>query len=160
MAIILMIAIFFIIDRFLKIIASRSFSEDHALPLLGDFLSFSFAKNYAIAFSLPVNGPWLLVVTGLIILIIAVIAAEKIWHVRRLETEAIFLLLILAGAISNFIDRWLLGYVIDYFSLKNLAIFNLADVMISLGAGILIWLIWRHHEKSNKSSSLAQSSRN
>ncbi|MCK5081032.1 MAG: signal peptidase II [Candidatus Moranbacteria bacterium] len=44
-----------------------------------------------------------------------------------------FLLLVLAGALSNLIDRLFLGGVVDYLSILNFPIFNLADSFISLG---------------------------
>ena len=45
----------------------------------------------------------------------------------------IFLTLIIVGGISNLIDRFVYGGVIDFISLWRLPIFNLADVMIVVG---------------------------
>lgn len=47
---------------------------------------------------------------------------------------------ILAGAFGNGIDRFLMGYVVDFldFRLINFPVFNLADVMINLGIGCLL----------------------
>jgi len=54
--------------------------------------------------------------------------------------KSFFLLLVLAGAISNFIDRLLLGCVVDYISVLNFPVFNLADFFISFGFfGFLIF---------------------
>jgi signal peptidase II len=44
-----------------------------------------------------------------------------------------FLLLVLAGTLSNLIDRLTFGCVIDYISILNFPIFNLADFFISFG---------------------------
>jgi signal peptidase II len=50
--------------------------------------------------------------------------------------------LIVGGAIGNLIDRSLLGHVIDYFLFHtpvwSFAVFNLADVFISVGAAMVI----------------------
>lgn len=45
---------------------------------------------------------------------------------------------ILGGAIGNFIDRFFHGFVTDFFDFRliNFAIFNIADVFITIG-GIL-----------------------
>lgn len=46
--------------------------------------------------------------------------------------------LILAGGISNLIDRIIYGGVVDYFDIKIIPIFNIADILISIG---VIWLV-------------------
>lgn len=50
--------------------------------------------------------------------------------------------LIIGGAIGNLIDRVSLGYVIDYFLFHtpvwSFAVFNLADVFISVGAALIV----------------------
>lgn len=50
-------------------------------------------------------------------------------------------LLIIAGGSSNFLDRMLFGYVIDWIrvSFLPMSIFNIADIMIFLGAICLIF---------------------
>lgn len=58
--------------------------------------------------------------------------------------------LIIGGALGNLIDRSVYGYVIDYIlfytPVWSFAIFNLADVFITIGAGLVILeevLAWR-----------------
>jgi len=133
-------AIFFIIDRYLKNLAITS---NQSYDLLGDILAFNFIPNYNIAFSLPLNGPWLIAVISLIIIIIT--AYLLLVKLRPLERTAFSLILL--GAISNLIDRLQYGYVIDYFDLKWFTIFNLADVLITLGT---IFLIFSLSKKSHQ----------
>lgn len=47
---------------------------------------------------------------------------------------------ILSGAIGNFIDRLAYGYVVDMFRLDfiNFPIFNVADVCLTIGVGLMI----------------------
>lgn len=49
--------------------------------------------------------------------------------------------LIIAGILSNSIDRIYLGFIIDYINLFGVFIFNLADIMILCGSIILFWRI-------------------
>lgn len=51
------------------------------------------------------------------------------------------LILILAGAIGNLIDRLRLGYVIDFLDFRIWPVFNFADVLISLGGLLLVYHI-------------------
>jgi len=53
------------------------------------------------------------------------------------------LILVLAGAISNIIDRFYLGCVIDFIDLKIWPVFNFADISISIGAIMLVITIFK-----------------
>jgi len=47
--------------------------------------------------------------------------------------------LILGGALSNFLDRILYGYVIDYIDIRIWPIFNFSDLCISTGVALIIF---------------------
>src|SRR3989344_3611681 len=49
------------------------------------------------------------------------------------------LVLILSGGFSNLYDRLIFGFVVDWikFPLWHISVFNLADVMIAVGLGLL-----------------------
>lgn len=66
--------------------------------------------------------------------------AEKMrTHGKR--TEKVALSLVIGGSLSNLYDRYVRGYVVDYFSLRfgplKKVVFNLGDIFIFLGSGIL-----------------------
>jgi len=131
-AIIFMIAIFFMADQYLKHLAVNKFSRQ-SYNLISNYLTFSFTPNYYIAFSLPISGPFLNIVIALMII---GIFSYLIYSYRQ-QKNTLFLigvLLILSGAISNFLDRIISGYVIDYIYLKHFTVFNLADTYIFIGA--------------------------
>ena len=74
---------------------------------------------------------------GLVMLLFAIALPKKGKKLYKLG-----LTLLLGGAISNVADRFLKGYVVDYFSinykkLKNI-IFNLADIAIILGSFLIV----------------------
>lgn len=137
-AIALVIAIFFMADRCLKILALNSASAE-PLKLIGQIFSFHFTANYYIAFSLPLAGR---IFNFLILLIIAFLIFYILYLIlnkKSQKTEIILLTIILFGAISNILDRFSYGYVIDYLELRYFTVFNIADMMISGGAIILIF---------------------
>lgn len=131
MAACISLAIFFIsLDRFLKIIALNNFNGE-TFTLIRGWLNFGLAGNYFIAFSLPIRGNFLLILISLIILILF---GAFFYSLRRGRLgQAIFLLIIILGAMSNLVDRLKYGYVVDYFDLKYFTVFNLADAMIVAG---------------------------
>ena len=49
--------------------------------------------------------------------------------------------MIVGGGISNLVDRFIYGYVIDFFSFGSFAIFNIADVGITLGCVFLMLIV-------------------
>jgi lipoprotein signal peptidase len=63
----------------------------------------------------------------------------RIWRLefRIFKKYFLPLLLILAGGISNLIDRMHYGCVIDFINLKFWPIFNIADIYITIG-GIIV----------------------
>jgi len=139
----IMLAIFFLIDRYLKLLAISSTAK----PIINNLLNFNFVPNYQIAFSLPISGPWLSVIIGLVI---TAIFAYVIINYKQLKTiELIGFSGILLGAISNLIDRLKYGFVIDYFDLKWFTIFNLADVLISLGSTTLFIYLLKTSKKDS-----------
>lgn len=130
------LAIFFVIlDRLFKVLA-LNYYENIKIELISDYFGFTLAKNYYIAFSLPLSGPILTVFIGAVILILLyfyVILIKK----QEYSQEACLTFIIL-GAISNIVDRIKYGFVIDYLDLKYFTVFNIADSMIVCGAVLLI----------------------
>jgi signal peptidase II len=131
------IAIFFIADRLLKSLALNNVDRP-AANLIGRFFFFDFHPNRYLAFSLPLQG-WPII--GLILLIIVLLIYKIFYLILNKKDQKwliILLTFILFGAISNILDRLMHGYVIDYLVLRYLTVFNLADVIISLGTIIII----------------------
>jgi signal peptidase II len=133
------IAIFFSLDRWLKMTA-LALGPGRRLNLINHLLSFSFTPNYYMAFSLPLGGQALnmavlAVVLGLLAYILYLLSQPT-----RKKLEIICLIIILSGALSNIWDRLVYGYVIDYLALRYFTVFNLADAMISGGAlAVILW---------------------
>ncbi len=131
------IAIFFIADRLLKMLGLQ-IVELEPITLIRELLYFNLTKNYYIAFSLPLSGPWLKLIITLVIILIIFYLSYLLLYQKNKKIEIISLSLIFLGAASNLFDRLRYGYVIDYLELKYFTVFNLADCLISIGALILI----------------------
>lgn len=138
-AIIILIAIFFVSDLLLKSLALKS-QLTAPKKLLGDVFLFNFTRNYQMAFSLPWEGTSLLISTTLVVLLIFYLIIKNIYQTKKITLPTILLTIILFGAISNLLDRYRYGFVVDYLELKNFTVFNLADAMISISA--LFFLIY------------------
>ena len=132
----IILAIFFVIlDRLFKVLA-LNYYENIKLELISDYFGFTLAKNYYIAFSLPLSGPILTLFIGIVILILLyfyVILIKK-----QEYSQAPCLTFVILGAISNIVDRIKYGFVIDYLDLKYFTVFNIADSMIVVGVVLLV----------------------
>lgn len=141
----IVIAMFFIGDRILKVIALNN-GQNKIFPLIKNWLNFHYVPNPYIAFSLPLSGIVLnIIITGFILLLLSYII-YLILNKNSSKALILPLTFILFGAISNLLDRFLYGPVIDYFDLRYFTVFNIADAMIS-GGVLIILLIYAFPRK-------------
>lgn len=137
--------ILILLDQASKYLAEH-FLATEKIHILADFLVLSFVKNMGVAFSFPIHGIVLKVLT------VALIVGISIYYIRaepykNLLRTKIAYTLILSWAISNGIDRVSFGSVIDFIGVKYFAIFNFADIFICVGA-FLLFLIYFTYESS------------
>lgn len=145
------------IDWLTKTWAEQTLLLYTPMPLIGQFFRLTLGYNTGVAFGLFANGGvWPLIVTGLIIIMLAV------WLVRALHTGEIPGIaawptgLILGGALANFVDRLPDGRVTDFldmgFNMARWPTFNLADSFIVVGVAVLLWvsMISKHPEKDQQ----------
>jgi signal peptidase II len=105
------------------------------------FVDFGFqlTHNDGIAFGLDLPHLLIHVMTVLVLGLGAwLVRSEKLW---REAWHLYGVTLIAAGAIGNMIDRLLYGWVVDFIKIYFWPIFNLADVFIVVGVGILFWML-------------------
>ncbi len=132
-----------------------------ARSIIGNLLWFESTLNTGVAFSMFENNSYIFIITSIIAsVIISWLIASKKYFTNRLEK--ITLALILGGTIGNVIDRIIFGGVRDFISLKfiNFAIFNVADMAITIGAAILAFYILLSMFKTNKNNSLNKTETN
>ncbi len=113
---------------------------------LSSFIKLHIINNYGIAFSLFDNlqdgGRKLL--SLIIIIILTFVTYELYKNLRSSTNYLVGLSLVLGGGVANFIDRFDNGSVTDFIILhyENIyfpAVFNIADLSISIGAIFIIF---------------------
>lgn len=111
-------------------------------PILGDIFGIKLIHNTGIAFGLQVTGIFLKILTLAIILFLWYYYIKNEFFKKNFIIDSSFAF-IFAGAISHGYERIFIGYVIDFLSLKNFAIFNFADIFITIwGIIFLIFTIF------------------
>lgn len=106
--------------------------------IIGNLLWFESTLNTGVAFSMFEDKGYIFIITSLIasVLFCWIIASKKF---MTSKFEKIVFGMILGGTLGNVIDRIAFGGVRDFISLKfmNFAIFNVADIGITIGACLL-----------------------
>lgn len=119
--------------------------------ILGNFLWFESTLNTGVAFSMFEGKSILFFVISMIASVFLVyLICSKRW--LKTKSEKISLGLILGGTIANAIDRLVFGGVRDFIYLKfiNFAIFNIADMAITIGAILFcVSVIFLRDRKAN-----------
>ncbi|KKO47178.1 lipoprotein signal peptidase [Arsukibacterium ikkense] len=135
---------FIVLDQLTKQVVHQQMALYDSIELL-PFFNLTYVRNYGAAFSfLSDAGGWQRWFFTLIAVVISMVIAVWLSRVGRQELKLnLALALVLAGAIGNLIDRMVFGYVIDFFHLYyqnwHYPAFNIADSVICIGAGLLIW---------------------
>ena len=128
-------------DALTKVLAVKHLKGEDPVPLIRGVLRFSYVENPGAAWGMLSDHRWVFMVFSAIA--IAVIVA---YLIRRDPPLSLYLSLslILSGGIGNMIDRTFRGSVVDFieFYLFEFPVFNVADCLVVIGSGLLIfWLI-------------------
>jgi signal peptidase II len=128
------------LDQISKYVVVATMPLSFSIPLIPSFFSLTHARNYGASWSLFQNQlPFLIGVT------IVALAVMLKWYsslAKEWSFERLGLVLMLGGTIGNFIDRLVLGYVIDFIDViifgYDFPIFNVADIALTCGVIALI----------------------
>lgn len=137
---IILVCLFVVLDQLSKYWVETTLPFHAQVPVM-PFLSWFRTYNEGIAFSfLSTIDDWVLV--GLTLVIILFV----LWLWKNSPEDKFWARLgfafVVGGAIGNLIDRASLGYVIDFIQFHtqtwSFAIFNVADIFVNVGAGLII----------------------
>ena len=130
-----------VLDQVTKYLIQLNLSSVGAsVPVIDGLVQFTNVHNTGAAWGLLSGYRWLfipmtLIVAGLLIFVL-IRFRKKFCAFSRITLALLF-----AGAIGNFIDRVLLGYVRDFIDITpwfSFPVFNIADSALSIGCVFLI----------------------
>jgi signal peptidase II len=132
-----------IADQVSKYFALTYLEPIGTIPVIQNILAFTYIENRGAAFGI-LQGARLgfLVITPVMVAALAYYFI-KLPYGRVYGFVRAALVLIIAGAIGNYIDRLLRGYVIDFLhaTFIEFPVFNLADIFVVTGTILLSVLI-------------------
>ena len=129
-----------VLDRIIKmIIVSLGFGN--SITVIKGFFNITCMYNDGAAWSMLSGYRILLIIISIAELIVLYFVFIK---GKKLKTiEIIIMGMLIGGIVGNLIDRIVYGYVIDYLDFNifgyNFPIFNLADSLIVISVGLLVY---------------------
>ncbi|MBQ1251166.1 MAG: signal peptidase II [Clostridia bacterium] len=155
----LLAALMVVADQLIKYWTVTVLQPIGSIPLWEGVFHLTYVENTGAAFSmLEGRQGFFIVVTVAAFLFMAYL--YKTGMIRGVLGN-LCIAFILGGAVGNFIDRLRLGYVIDMFDfcLINFAVFNFADICITIGGALFVLLAildYKAEVEAEKAKKLAE----
>lgn len=126
-----------ILDQFSKYIVVENMAQGESIPIIEEVFHLTYILNPGAAFGMFAHNRLFFIAIAVIVIGIIIWARREIlaspWEVKAGCG------LFLGGAIGNLIDRARQGLVIDFFDFRIWPVFNIADIAICIGVGLIIW---------------------
>ncbi|WP_289142397.1 signal peptidase II [uncultured Brevibacillus sp.] len=134
----LIAAVIIALDQWTKHLVLNYMERGESIPLIADVFHLTSHRNMGAAFGILQNQRWLFIIITIAVVVGIVFSLIRIG--KKQPRTSLALSLVLGGAIGNFIDRATTGQVVDFldFTLINFPIFNVADMAITIGVGLLL----------------------
>lgn len=126
-----------VFDRIIKMLVVSGMQPWETIPIIEDVFHFTYVQNTGAAFSMWKEQWVVLILLPLVVIavgfVLMIIKRNK-WDKMMLTAVAF----ICGGGLGNLIDRMVFGYVVDLFDFRVFPVFNIADIFICVGCGLMI----------------------
>ena len=126
-----------ILDQFSKYIVVENMALGESIPIIEEVFHLTYILTPGAAFGMFAHNRLFFIAIAVVVIGIIIWARREIlaspWEVKAGCG------LFLGGAIGNLIDRARQGLVIDFFDFRIWPVFNIADIAICIGVGLIIW---------------------
>lgn len=142
-------------------IATKEWARHQLLPehmaraMLGDVVRLTLVYNPGAAFGLYAGPQSRWIFMGL--MIVAMIFLARLYRETPEDDgiRALALGLVMGGAVGNLVNRiWSTRGVVDFLDVgigsHRWPTFNVADIGVSVGAGLLAWVLWKEDVESQR----------
>jgi signal peptidase II len=146
------------LDRVSKLYIQHAFSLADTQPVIPGFFNIVHIENPGAAFGMLADSQslWRQVLLVGVSLMVMTVIGVMLWRHRGTGLLRTALALVMGGAMGNLWDRLFHGTVTDFlqffFGSYEFPSFNAADIMINVGAGLLLIDLWltRNHQAAGQ----------
>ncbi len=135
----------FIIDQLVKHLVVSTMHLGQSLPVIKGIFHITYVLNPGAAFGMLEHQRWFFILVALAAVLLGAAFYKKLQQESFLMRSGAGLLL--GGAVGNLADRIQSGLVVDFLDFRIWPVFNIADIAICAGAGILIFDIWQRRNE-------------
>jgi len=146
MYLIIVVFVVVMLDQITKYMIVSNMTEGMSIPIINQVFHLTFVLNPGAAFGMLEHNREFFIIMAIVVLMFVVYMRKKI--LEEPLTVQIGIALFVGGALGNLIDRMKTGLVVDFFDFRIWPVFNVADIAICLGVGVMIWSIIREELKS------------
>ena len=137
-------------DQFSKVLAVNHLKDKEPIVIIKGIFELLYVENKGAAYGMLAGKISLFLIITFILIPIIIYSIFKISNiiehfedkvnVKAFKILQIDMIIVLAGAIGNFIDRVTKGYVVDYFYFKliDFPVFNVADCYITVAVAVML----------------------
>ena len=138
--------IWLVLDQASKYYVMNHFALGESIPVIQNVFHLTYIINRGAAFGMLTNQRWFFLAVAFVLIIVYGFYRKRVNNgpvSLRVGTA-----LLIAGAIGNGIDRYVLHGVVDFFDFRIWPIFNIADIGICVGVVCVIYyLLTSEHEE-------------
>ena len=138
-----------LLDQWTKFLAASRLM-DAPFSLIDGVFELRYLENRGAAFGMFQDKQWFFLLIGCVLSVVIVFLYVRLPITKRNVPLRVCMVLILAGAVGNMIDRMRLNYVIDFLYLKliDFPIFNVADIYVTMATlGIVVLILFYYKEE-------------
>jgi signal peptidase II len=147
----LIVAFIASLDQIVKVIIINQVDLFEKISIIPGILDITHIRNDGAAYNMFSQLPILLIAMPTLVMIAGLVYIGYA-HKKSNSLLMVAIAMVIGGGMGNLIDRISKGYVVDYFDIHIIPIFNVADIFICIGCGLLfIYLIFIDGKQNGKS---------
>lgn len=129
-----------VLDQAVKFATIGALNPGESIPVIQGIFHITYVRNTGAAFSILAGKTGvLLAFTGIVILMLLIYFVKNAASMHTL-LKACYVMIIAGGA-GNLADRMFRGFVVDSFDFRIWPVFNVADISICVGCGLLMFYV-------------------
>lgn len=139
------------LDQWTKSLAVSFLKDSDSLEIIPGVFQLTYLENRGAAFGMLQGKQIFFYIITAVILAAVIYAYLRIPAGRKFFPLRACMVMIVAGAAGNLIDRVRLSYVVDffYFKLIDFPVFNVADIFVTVSAFLLAVLLLLYYKEED-----------